>query len=125
VRRESHDRVSADDRPRVRRQQVVLPDMNTRRSREPGDVCTIVDDQPGARGPGILTDRGRELEERAAFQLLRAQLQQARATGQIGAREIARRPSGGRRDAGVDDGVKRRKRNQADSASEGACLGRA
>jgi hypothetical protein len=119
--RETNDPAIADDAPQVERQQVLLPDVHAVGAGEHRHVRAIVDDESRGRGLRVGRDVAGEVEKRAARERLGAKLQQASAAVEAGARQIARRPPGGLRYLGVDDGVERRE-NQALSAS--AVLGR-
>jgi len=105
VRRETYNRIGADDGANGPWRQIVLADVHSCGARESCDVGSIVDDDDRAGRPRQLDDRRSCVEEDSARQLLGAQLKKPYTGVEKCAGELEGRRSDACRGIDVDDGA--------------------
>jgi hypothetical protein len=111
VRREPNDADSPlrtpgiDDGAHGEGRQIVLPDVDAIRTREPRDVRTIVHDEERVRRVRSVHDGRREVEEFAGRETFGAELKERRPAREEGPRQIERLPPSALGDIDINNGI--------------------
>jgi hypothetical protein len=104
VRRQADDRLRTQELSRFTRRKIILSDVNARRTRQPREVHTVVDDDGSIVLAAQADDVISQAEERFGGEALRAKLNEPSPSIEEGTRKVERRPTGAFGDIDVDDG---------------------